>query len=169
MKVLLIGGAPSTGKSNAVAMCANYFVGKGFKLIDCQDYDGKQIKLPKVVIGDKYPTDFLAKLEGKDSNNKIISVILTSASDTSGMIDINFNYLQNQKCVIYISSIRDIDYERKYLLKKFNFTNEASVLLEIPLAKMSRRNPNWYTAKAWYDITVQNILSHILNTKPFEV
>ena len=33
MKVLLIGGAPNTGKSNAVTMCANYLLNKNFKVI----------------------------------------------------------------------------------------------------------------------------------------
>lgn len=79
MRILLIGGAPNTGKSNAVAMCASYLVGKGFNVINCQDYNGKKIKIPKIVNGVNPSTDFLAKLEGKNTNNQVISVILTSA------------------------------------------------------------------------------------------
>lgn len=85
------------------------------------------------------------------------------------MIDYNYNYLTNQKCDIYISSIRDIGNERNYLLNKFNFTAERPNLIEFPLAKMSRKNANWFTAKNWYDLTVNNLLSHLLNSKPFEV
>lgn len=147
MKVLLIGGAPNTGKSNAVAICANYLVSKGFNVIDCQGYSGKKIKLPKVATGVNPSKDFLAKLEGKDLSNQTVSVIFTSASDTTGIVNYNYNYLMSNTCDIYISSIRDIGNERKYLLKKFNFTNETAGLLEFPLAKMSRRGSNWYTAK----------------------
>lgn len=169
MRVLLIGGAPNTGKTNAIAMCANYLLGKGFNVINCQNYDGKKINLPKIVTGVNHSKDFLAVLEGKDLNNKTVSIVLTSASDTTGIIDLNFTYLQNQNYDIYISSIRDIGIERKYLLKKFNFTKATPDLLEFPLAKMSRRGNNWFTAKTWYDTTVQNVLCHLLESKPFSV
>lgn len=169
MKVLLIGGAPSTGKSNAVLMCAHYLINHGFALFDCEYYNGKSTNLPKVATGSNSSTDFLAKLAGTDKNNKNVSITITSASDSTGLIDINFNYLQSQSCDIYISSVRDLGYERKYLFSKFNFHSEDKGLIEFPLAKMSRKNQNWYTAKNWYDITVQNMLEHILNSKPFEV
>ena len=119
MKTLLIGGAPNTGKTNAVVMCAHYLVNNGFTVLDCQNYEGKKIQLPKIATGSNPSTDFLAKLEGQDKNNKKISAVITSASDTTGIIDGNFNYFQNQNCDIYISSVRDIGYERKYLLSKF--------------------------------------------------
>ena len=102
-------------------------------------------------------------------NYKKVSVVITSASDTVGIIDANFNYFHNSPCNIYISSIRDIGPERAYLLQKFGFSKELNGVIEFPLAKMSRKNANWYTAKAWYDTTVQNMLEHILNSKPFEV
>ena len=169
MRILLIGGAPNTGKSNAVAMCANYLVDKGFNVVDCQDYNGEKIKLPKIAKGAKDSTEFLAILKGKDLNKKIISIVLNTASDTPILIDYNFDYLQKQNCDIYVSSIRDIGNERKYLMKKFNFTNETPNLLGFPLAKVSRRNSNKVTAKAWYDTKVQNMLSYILKSQPFEV
>jgi hypothetical protein len=169
MKVLLIGGAPNTGKSNAVAICANYLLNRNFTVLDCQNYSGKQISIPKIATGSNVSKDFLARLEGLDKNNKRVSAIITSASDTNGIIDANFNYFQNSSCDIYISSIRDIDSERSYLLQKFGFRIGSNELIEFPLAKMSRKNANWYTAKAWYDATVQNMLEHILNSKPFEV
>ena len=169
MNVLLIGGAPNTGKSNAVAMCANYLLNRNFTILDCQNYGGKQTSIPKIATGSNGSKDFLARLKGLDKNNKKVSVVITSASDTDGIIDANFNYFQNSPCDIYISSIRDIGYERSYLLQKFGFSIENNGLLEFPLAKMSRKNANWYTAKTWYDVAVQNMLRHILNSKPFEV
>lgn len=169
MKTLLIGGAPNTGKSNAVAMCANYLLNRNFTVLDCKNYFGKQIKIPKIATGSNGSTDFLASLQGLDKNNKKVSVIITSASDTDGIIDANFNYFQNSPCDIYISSIRDIGFERSYLLQKFGFSMENNGLLEFPLAKMSRKNQNWYKAKTWYDTTVQNMLELILSSKPFEV
>ena len=169
MKVLLIGGAPNTGKSNAVAMCANYLLNRNYTVLDCQNYGGKQIKVPKIATGSNGSKDFLARFEGFDTNNKKVSVIITSASDTEGIIDANFNYFQISLCDIFISSIRDIGYERSYLLKKFGFGIENNELVEFPLAKMSRRNQNWYKAKTWYDASVQNMLEHILKAEPFEV
>lgn len=169
MNVLLIGGAPNTGKSNAVAMCANYLLNRNFNVLECQNYDGKQKIVPKIATGSNGSKDFLARLEGLDKNYKKVSVVITSASDTVGIIDANFNYFHNSPCNIYISSIRDIGPERAYLLQKFGFSKELNGVIEFPLAKMSRKNANLYTAKAWYDATVQNMLEHILNSKPFEV
>ena len=167
MNTLLIGGAPNTGKSNAVVMCAHYFANKGFTLHDCRNYNGNQIPLPQIATGSKPSTDFLAKFIGSDKNDRQITVIITSASDTTGIIDVNYNYFQNQSCDIYISSIRDIGFERKYLFSKLNFTNDEKNIIEFPLAKMSRRNKNWYKAKTWYDSAVQNMLGFVLGSKPF--
>lgn len=169
MSVLLIGGAPNTGKSNAVAMCANYLVGKGFSVVACQNYDAKSMNIPKVVNGAASSKDFMAKLTGKNLNGKQITVIVVSASDTNQMIDQNFDFCHGQNYDILISSIRDIGEERTYLLSKFNMNVDNTNVVEFPLAKMSRKNQNWFTAKTWYDFTVQNILSHILKSKPFEV
>ena len=169
MKILLIGGAPNTGKSNAVTMCANYLVNKGFALVDCQNYSNKKISLPKIATGSNSSKDFLAKFEGTDKNGKKITVLITSASDTTEIIDANFKYFQNTTCDIYISSVRDIGSVRKYLFSKFNFTSDDKSLIEFPLAKMSRRNENWFIAKKWYDSAVQNMLEFILGSKPFEI
>ena len=169
MKVFLIGGAPNTGKTNAISMCANYLTGRGFSVCDCRDYNGKSIALPKVVGGTKYAKDFLARLEGKDVNNNTVSVILTSASDMTGIIDCNFNYLQGNTCDIFISSIRDLGYERRYMLNKFQLNKDGGNFLEFPLAKMSRRNQKWYIAKNWYDAAVQKMLCHLLQSSPFEL
>ena len=155
MKVLLIGGAPSTGKSNAVCMCARYLINRGFVLLDCQDYNGQKIKLPTIVTGSSKPTDFLARLDGTDKNNKKVSVIIASASDTIPIIDSSFSYFQKKACDILISSVRDINYERKYLFSKFHFQTDDKSLMEFPLAKMSRKNQNWCTAKNWCDSTVR--------------
>ena len=130
---------------------------------------GKQIIVPRIATWSNGSKDFLARLEGLDKNYKKVSVVITSASDTVGIIDANFNYFHNSPCNIYISSIRDIGPERAYLLQKIGFSKELNGVIEFPLAKMSRKNANWYTAKAWYDTTVQNMLEHILKSKPFEV
>lgn len=169
MSVLLIGGAPNTGKTNAVAMCANYLVGRGFKVVACQNYNGKSINIPNVVKGNSSSKDFMAKLTGKNLNGKQITVIMVSASDVTPMIDQNFDFCNGQNYDILISSIRDIGNERNYLLNMFNMNVDNTNVVEFPLAKMSRKNQNWFTAKSWYDFTVQNILSHILKSKPFEV
>lgn len=37
MKILLVGGAPNTGKTETLVYIANYLVNKGFNLILCTD------------------------------------------------------------------------------------------------------------------------------------
>lgn len=97
MKTLLIGDAPNTGKSNAITMCANYLLTREFKVFDCRNYNGKSIKIPKITTGNKDSTDFIAKLEGRDLNNRIVSVIITSASDTEGIIGQNSSFARDGK------------------------------------------------------------------------
>ncbi len=169
MKVLLIGGAPNTGKTNAVAICAHYLINQSFTLLDCQDINGNKMQLPKIANGVNSPNDFLARLEGFDRNKKRVSVIITSASDTDVIIDNNLKYLQKQNCDIYVSSVRDIGPERKYLFTKFKFNTDNNGLIEFPLAKMSRKNQNWYTAKKWYDTTVKKMLETILGSNLFNI
>lgn len=71
MNTLLIGGAPSTGKTMALVFIGNYLLSKGFQC----------------TTGDKIPAsgkrkDYKAVLEGKNSDNKNIRIIINSASDT---------------------------------------------------------------------------------------
>lgn len=169
MRILLISGAPNTGKTNAAVMCAHYLINQGFALIDCQDLNTNKMQLPKIAKGANASKDFLVTLKGFDRNKKGVSVVITSASDTYRIINNNFNYLQNQKCDIYISSVRDIGSERKYLFSKFKFNADDNYLIEFPLAKMSRKNQNWYTAKNWYDSTVKKMLETILGSNLFNV
>ena len=169
MKVLLIGGAPNTGKSNAVTMCANYLLNKNFKVIDCIDGNGKKIAIPKIATRANPSTDFRAVLKGVDINKKPVTVVIMSASDMVSTIDCNFDYLLNVEADIYISSIRDIGSERDYLLSKFRLNVDNKMTFEFPLAKMSRKNDNWYAAKKWYDNAVQDMLKNILRMKPFEI
>lgn len=58
MKILLVGGAPNTGKTETLVYIANYLVNKGFNLILCTDNDGNKINLPSTVSGTKQAKDF---------------------------------------------------------------------------------------------------------------
>lgn len=169
MKVLLIGGASNTGKSNAVTVCANYLVNKGFSILDCRNYSGKKISLPRIATENKPSTDFLSNLSGVHKNGKKVTVLLTSASDTSDILDANFNYIQNQNCDFFITSIRDFGSVRKYLFSKLNINTENRSFIEFSLAKMLRKNENWFTANKWYDSDVQKMLEFILSSKLLEI
>lgn len=167
MEIFLVGGAPSTGKTETLVYIVNYLVNKGFNLVLCNDTDGNKISLPKVVSGTKQARDFFAYLEGKNIHGKNIKITITSPSDNSELIDKIYDFLQKNPSDIFISSIRDIGFERKYFINKFNLLESS--FYEFPLAKMSRRNKNWYKAKTWYETTVHKIIEFILKSRPFEI
>lgn len=167
MKTLLFGGAPNTGKTASVVYAANYLTRKGFAVLDCQDYNGNAINLPRTVSGANQAKDFLAYLEGRNASGKKTKITVVSASDGSYFIDKNFDFLNAHPADIFISSMRDIGDERDYLLQKFNLADSGYI--EFPLAKMSRKNNNWYTAKKWYDKTVSNMIEFILCNQPFGI
>ena len=165
MNIFLIGGAPNTGKTNAVVWIANQLIVNGFTLKECINYSYKKIAIPKVATKANSTKDFLAVFEGKNKNGKKINITIASASDTKKIIDKNTSYLKNHPCDLYISSIRDINEEREFVLKQFR--NEQ--IYEFPVAKVSRKEDNWFKSKDWYDESVHNILSLILRNPPFEL
>ena len=69
---LLIGGAPSVGKSETIYRLANHLIGKGF-----------------VIVAGFIPVtfnDFKVVIEGKNINGQIIRIIINSPTDTVGII-----------------------------------------------------------------------------------
>lgn len=167
MKILLVGGAPNTGKTETLVYIANYLVNKGFNLILCTANDGNKINLPSTVSGTKQAKDFFAHFGGKNIHGKEIKITITSPSDNSDLIDKSYNFIKKNPADIFISSIRDIGFERKYFIDKFNLLE--NYFYEFPLAKMSRKNNNWFTAKRWYESTVHKIIEFILKSFPFEI
>ena len=151
METLLIGGAPSTGKTGAIIWVENYLLSKGFKCVK------------KIVLN----ADFMAILEGKNKDKKIIRIVINSASDTEDIIDKFYSFMNSNGIYdILISSIRDIYHERDYLFNKIKPLSKG--IVEFPLAKITRRN-DYQKAKAWYDKYVFSMLEAVLLNQPFSV
>lgn len=158
MNTLLIGGAPSTGKTMSLVFIGNYLLSKGFRCTSINTIPAnEEIK------------DYKAVLEGKNSDNKNIRIIINSASDTKEIID-SFNDFYNSNGVydILISSIRDIYQERDYLLDTLQINSRSDAIIEIPLAKITRRN-DYSSAQNWYKTITQNLIIKILSSSSFKI
>ncbi|WP_169779997.1 hypothetical protein [Campylobacter curvus] len=156
MNCLLIGGAPNTGKTTLIAQIKGEFEKAGFQIID---------KIENGQINVDFTVCFMSKsLDGKD-----VKIILNPPSDDRSSIDNCYGFMEKHKPFgIFISSIRDIGETKNYfddkILKKFSFSN----ILQIPLAKTTRRNEKENASK-WYKDTNLKLAKHILANSPFNL
>ncbi|GMO69905.1 MAG: hypothetical protein Ta2A_18340 [Treponemataceae bacterium] len=138
MKYLLFGGAQSVGKSETIWRL-------GLFLCSTKHF--------KIVVG-SIPatfTDFKAILEGVDHSGKQVRIAINSGTDTPDII-LSFKKFCDSSGIydIIISSIRDHDFHpRSYFIKTMGITSEDFVL-EIPLAKITRKNGSRIIALTWY-------------------
>jgi len=157
MKILLIGGAQNVGKSEAIFRIANLLIGKGF-----------------IIIAGCLPTnfdDFKVSLKGFDKNGKEVSVILNSATDTIDIINnLKKFYDENGNYDILISSVRDDDfYPRKQFFNIMGLNPNDKNLVEIPFAKITRRDLNFKSALNWYSEKTEKLILHTLKNDPFNI
>ncbi|WP_026775728.1 hypothetical protein [Polaribacter sp. Hel_I_88] len=157
MNSLLIGGAQSVGKSETIYKIASNLVAKGF-----------------VVIAGSIPpafNDFTVVLKGFDKDEQKVTVIINSATDTTDIIR-NFKkfFDENRNYDILISSVRDNDfYPRKHFFDIMGINPNDKNLVEIPLAKITRRGGNFATALNWYSEKIEKLIMHTLNNNPFNI
>jgi hypothetical protein len=146
MKHLLFGGAPSVGKTGSIN-----------RLVD--DYLIQQRKFNCTSISNN---SFFRVLDGNDKNGKPIKIIVSSASDKEAIVDeFHTYYKSNPNCNFIISPIRDEgDYMRQYFLVKIAITD----YIEIPLAKITRRNDR-QSAIQWYEKKVYELAANILENQ----
>lgn len=155
MNCLLIGGAPSVGKSQCIYRFTKHLISNGF--IDITN------SVPQVF------KDFKAVLEGINKNGKQVRIIICTASDTVKHIN-NFKkyFDENGTYDILISSVRDDNFwPRKDFFRIMNINEEG--ILEIPLAKITRRGSNFNTALKWYQNKIDQLVLHTLHNKPFDI
>lgn len=157
MNSLLIGGAQRVGKSKTIYKIAKILVGNGF-----------------VVIAGVIPTtfdDFKVVLEGLDKNKQKVTIIMNSATDTSDIIkDFKKFFDKNGNYDILISSVRDDDfYPRKQFFDIMGINPNEKNLIEIPLAKITRRGGNFAIALNWYSEKIEKLIIHTLNNNPFNI
>lgn len=153
--VLLIGGAPDTGKTTALNAISKKLQKNGYAQIKSQNTGMQGV-------------DKLYFLKGKDSNGKNVSIVINTAADDVGSIKNFNNFLQQCSCDIIITAIRSFGKERKGILDVIkNHTNDDYFNLEIPLARITQRTVNKNTAMKWYTDTVMTLAEHILELAPF--
>ena len=153
--VLLIGGAPDTGKTTTLNAISKKLQKNGYAQIKSQNTGMQGV-------------DKLYFLKGKDSNGKNVSIVINTAADDVGSIKNFNNFLQQCSCDIIITAIRSFGKERKGILDVIkNHTNDDYFNLEIPLARITQRTVNKNTAMKWHSDTVMTLAEHILELAPF--
>jgi hypothetical protein len=157
MNCLLLGGAESVGKSSAIFEIA-YF------LHHSKGYHITAGTLPST------PIDFRVVLEGNNSQNKHVRIIINSATDTTKIInDFKKFYTLNGNYDILISSVRDDGFRtRTIFFKIMGIGLPKDFILEIPLGKV-RRGSRRTTAITWYTEKLKTLSEHILVYPPFNL
>jgi len=155
MDYFLIGGAPSSGKSEAITRLVDYLI--------------QQKNFVRGNLSSLSQKDFFCTLDGKDKNNNSIKILVTSATDTFQIIDRFALYAKNNNPYKFvISSIRDEgDSMRHYFFRKMNVTSN-DYCFEMPLAKITRRT-TWAVAHQWYKDKIDFILNDFIGRAPFNI
>lgn len=156
MNCLLFSGAQSVGKSETIFRLANNLVTRGFILVAGT--------IPETF------EDFRCILEGTNKESKRIRIIINSPSDTPQIIQDfkEFFDINGGDYDILISSVRDDDfYPRTEFFSIMNIISTYNFILEIPLAKITRRGDNFQTALNWYQSQIDNLVQHTLNNQPY--
>jgi len=158
MNYLLIGGAETVGKSETIFRLANNLISRGFTLIAGT--------IPASF------NDFRCILEGVDSHKNKIKIIINSPSDTVPIINDFKKFFDDNGSTydIVISSVRDDDfYPRNDFFRIMNINPLKNFVLEIPLAKITRRGANFTTALNWYQNQIDILIDHTLQNRPYNL
>ena len=113
--------------------------------------------------------DFRAILEGIDSNGKPIRIIINTPTDTPQIIQ-SFKVFFDTHGIydIFISSVRDDNFwPRNDLFRIMGINTPTNQILEIPLAKITRRNKNFNVSLNWYQDKIDKLLIQTLKNNPF--
>lgn len=155
MKYLLISGAPNTGKTETIYDLTVYLISQGYDIVLKGDSD---FITPKPSPPAKVK-DFQCIIEKKISENCTKRILLNSATDNENRINslLDF-YKRNPNIDLIVSSIRDGgDAMRKLLKDGFKITSSSENIIEVPLAKITRRG-NSHTTLMWYKRTVNKLV-----------
>lgn len=157
MIYLLIGGAPNVGKSESIYSCTIILLSKGFKVV--------QGSVPSSL------KDFKAILEGPDKNGEVKRVLINTASDTPAIIE-DFKTFRDKSapCDICLSSVRDDNFwPRKNFFQILEINQTEDFILEIPLAKITRRGNNFAPALSWYREKIDHLVLFSLKNPPYNL
>lgn len=169
MKYLLFGGAQNVGKSETIWRTAQY-------LINAKSFSIVAGTLPSGPLSLSNPFwDFKVVLEGIDKHGNPIKVLFVSATDTYSIIDWAKDFWDQLPFTvdIVVSSIRD-DFDpspyslRQYFFDKFGVHQSGNFFIEIPLAKITRRNFFTNSLK-WYQNSLDSLSIHLLANQPYNI
>lgn len=159
MNYFLFGGAPSVGKSQSIYRLTQTLLtpARGF-----------------MIVSGTFPLtfeDFKVIVEGYNKDGEKIRILINSATDTIDLIqDLKVFHDQNFSVNIVISSVRDNDfYPRQDFFRIMNVNFSLDFVLEVPLSKVTRRGTNFFTALAWYENTLDNLVLNSLSGTPFNI
>jgi len=150
MNYLFFGGAPRTGKSEAIWALANHLVQeKGYAVIEGN------------IPADKDDFQCILQKGGR-------LLLIHSYTDLPWCVEKMIGLYRTYPGVhVVVSSIRDEgDWMRAHLLGELGLT-DADYVLEIPLAKITRRN-SAEESIAWYKKSIIGLTKSIIARPPFE-
>lgn len=189
IKILLIGGAEDTGKSELIRSLVVDFLRNKLKfeiekviedsIINLKHDGNKKLKeLDKSEIKsyiDKKDKDYFCIAK---KNN--INIIISTAADIEIIIDNFKKYCnENKPYNFIISPIRDkffddetnndYSYIRNYFIKTMSINIKNVNIIEIPLAKITRKKDRRTNALKWYKEKIFLIAKKILEQAPFNI
>lgn len=163
MNYLLFGGQPNSGKTSTITRLTSVLLAAPFSF--------------RVIDGTFSPlsgNDFLILLERKINSDQSQYIIINSPSDDRLSVDNlgDFIVKHSDKTIhVVISSVRDINWGRKYFFKTLEIDQTSVNVFEIPLARITRRKKSnlFKPAKAWYDNTIDRHINFIITNPPFNL
>lgn len=157
MDCLLIGGAQSVGKSECIYRLTQRLIANGFTDV--------LKEVPATFI------DFKAVLEGVDRNGKQVRILVNTPTDTPQIVEeLKLYHDKHAGFDMLISSVRDEDFwPRKDFFRIMQLNAPTHTIVEIPLAKITRRGGNYGMALSWYQQRLDRIVDHILSSAPFNL
>jgi len=157
MKYLLIGGAESVGKTEAIVRLTDLLISKGFS-----------------VISGKHPSvngEVRIVIEGKDAKGNLIKILINSATDTPKIIKGLKVFMDiNKGFDILISSVRDKgSWPRKEFFSITGINESSEQIIEVPLAKITRRKKKFPIALKWYITRMDKLIVMVATSTPFNL
>ncbi len=157
MKFLLIGGQPNTGKSETIARIFLLLSTRYTVIINVH---------PHTVLPPTTPLeDFSAILQGVDTTGKQVKILIHSPTDDIPNINLLKENIKTHKPDIIVTSIRDIGWERKEVIKIVS----SNYFFEIPLARITRRHYHRSISKIWYQSNIDKIVKLVIESTPFNL
>lgn len=153
MIYLLIAGAPNTGKTETV-----YDIGALLSNFGYQPTSGIFVTPRPAPV-----TDFTCIMDGVNINGAARKVLVNSPSDLTGNIENLKRWIDDNPAVdVIITSVRDgVDPMRIYMFSHLAINPATDTVIEIPLAKITRKN-NFPATLNWYRTSIINLLAGII-------